>query len=169
MELTMQENNLQMFHININCTNLDRSLAFYKAIGFRVLNDFANDKGSCEHGLELGAQNANLPRILGVDPASLDRAVMLQLGDNPRATRLDLKEWRKPITAGRPPGMTNTGMARLCFKVKDCLAAFRAVKSVDGECISEPLLIPFAGTKQKVFCCYDPDRTILEFIEFVKS
>jgi len=34
-------NALQIFHVNVNCSDFDRSLAFYKTIGFREYLDFA--------------------------------------------------------------------------------------------------------------------------------
>jgi glyoxylase I family protein len=34
-----------IFHINVNCTNLDRSLDFYKTLGFTVIRDL-NEVGS---------------------------------------------------------------------------------------------------------------------------
>ena len=41
---------LQIFHVNVNCSNLERSLAFYKRLGFREVIDF-NDTAD---GEELG-------------------------------------------------------------------------------------------------------------------
>lgn len=32
-----------IFHLNINCSNLERSLEFYKSLGFHVSVDFPHD------------------------------------------------------------------------------------------------------------------------------
>jgi catechol 2,3-dioxygenase-like lactoylglutathione lyase family enzyme len=76
-----------IFHINVNCTNLDRSLDFYKTLGFTVIRDL-NEVGS-----------EKLRRGLRI-PDSRGRAVLLILGDNPRSTHLDLIEWKNPKHAG---------------------------------------------------------------------
>ena len=34
-----------IFHINVNCTNFDRSLEFYQTLGFKVIRDL-NEVGS---------------------------------------------------------------------------------------------------------------------------
>jgi hypothetical protein len=31
----------QIFHINVNCGNFDRSLAIYRLVGFKLILDFA--------------------------------------------------------------------------------------------------------------------------------
>ena len=36
-----QGNALQIFHVNFNCSDLDRTRAFYESIGFKVVNDFS--------------------------------------------------------------------------------------------------------------------------------
>ena len=77
-----------IFHINVNCTNFDRSLQFYETLGFRIVRDL-NEVG----GEKLSA-GLHIPNGRG-------RAALLILGDNPRVTRLDLSKWKNPPTAGR--------------------------------------------------------------------
>lgn len=168
MTLPMDRNNLQMFHINVNCADLDRSVAFYKALGFRVINDFSMDEPADGHDQTIGERVPNLAEILGVDPGARMRAAFLRLGDDPRATILDLIEWIEPRTGGRPAQITQTGMARLCFRVKDCDGAHAAAVAAGAECFTKPMMIAMGGSRQKVFCCYDPDGAILEFQEFQK-
>ncbi|MEQ8737800.1 MAG: VOC family protein, partial [Hoeflea sp.] len=115
MTLPMDRNNLQMFHINVNCSDLDRSVAFYKALGFKVINDFSMDEPAGGRDPTIGERTPNLAEILGVDPGSRMRAAFLRLGDDPRATILDLIEWIEPKSSGAPAHMTQMGMARLCF------------------------------------------------------
>src|SRR6266852_7093434 len=78
-----------IFHINVNCTNFERSLEFYKTLGFEVTRDL-NEVG-----------NERLSRGLRI-PDGRGRAVLMILGDNPRSTRLDLIEWKNPKTEGQP-------------------------------------------------------------------
>ncbi|WP_164516639.1 VOC family protein [Minwuia thermotolerans] len=168
MTLPMDRNNLQMFHINVNCSNLDRSVAFYKALGFKVINDFSMDEPADGRDRTIGERTPGLAEILGVDPTARMRAAFLRLGDDARATILDLIEWIEPKPGGAPAHMTQMGMARLCFRVKDCDGAYQAAVAAGAECFTAPTMLAMGGTRQKVFCCYDPDRTILEFQEFQK-
>ena len=105
----------QMFHVNINCTDLERSRAFYELIGFRVVNAFGTDAGAPTRTFaEMG-----LAPILRL-PADCDaRAVLMALSDDPHATRLDLIEWIKPPSARAVRGdLARIGFGRLCLKVR---------------------------------------------------
>lgn len=145
--------NLQIYHVNVNCTDLERSLAFYKMIGFK------------EH-MDLG--EGGVPG-LGFDDCRL-KAVLLSLGDDPRATVLDLIEWTEPKTEGAPyPRLNHTGIGRLCFRVKDLDGAYRKLVAKGVEFLSEPIVASLGTGHQKFVCFKDPDGTILEFMEFVKG
>ena len=95
-----------IFHININCTNFDRSLEFYKLLGFKVIRD-----------LKEGG-NAALSRGLRI-PDCRGRAVLMILGDNPRSTRVDLIEWKNPKTEGQAyPHLWHAGMCRIALRTR---------------------------------------------------
>lgn len=157
-------NALQIFHINVNCSDLDRSLAFYKAIGFREILDFASaDDGRSFGEIGLGPLFRMPERIDG-------RATFLALGDDPWATRLDLIEWTEPRSAPvAKRTLAHLGVARICLKVRDC-AALHAILSARGyDVYSEPGLIRMGGSQQYVFCCEDPDGVVIEFMQFVRE
>ena len=109
----MDDNALQIFHVNLNCIDLDRSRAFYELIGFEVVNDFAADPQSFA---EIG-----LAPILRLPDDCDARAVLMALSDDPRATRLDLIEWQRPESERVPKGeLARIGFGRLCLKVRNC-------------------------------------------------
>ena len=109
----MDGNALQIFHVNLNCSDLDRSRAFYELIGFEVVNDFAADPQSFA---EIG-----LAPILRLPDDCDARAVLMALSDDPRATRLDLIEWQRPESERVPKGdLARIGFGRLCLKVRNC-------------------------------------------------
>ena len=86
-------NAVQIFHVNFNVTDLDRSRAFYEAIGFKVVNDFSqvSSAGDSRTFAEIG-----LAPILNL-PADCDaKALLLALTEDTRTTRLDLIEWIRP-------------------------------------------------------------------------
>src|SRR5262245_37564095 len=78
-----------IFHININVSNFERSLAFYKRLGFRVVRDLGEGGNKA---FERGLQLAN----------PVGRAALLMLGDHKYATRIDLIEWKSPKAEGKP-------------------------------------------------------------------
>jgi len=157
-------NAVGIFHVNLNCTNLEASQAFYEKIGFRTIRDFA-DMGDDRSFAEIG-----LSPILRVPPDCEARAIFLALGNDPRATRLDLIEWTRPPTGGElPRDLTAVGVARLCLRVRDADAMHARLASAGYECFDRPRQIDMGGTRQKVFCCADPDGFAVEFMEFLKN
>ncbi len=143
-----------IFHININVKNFERSLEFYKMVGFKVILDIGEgpNKGN-DVGLNI--------------PNSRARAALLALSDDPRATRIDLIEWKEPQTAGAPyPHLYHAGAARIALFAKNIDEEFARLKAQGVEMVSEPVTIRF-GNKAgaKFFCFKDPDGTFLELIE----
>lgn len=155
-------NALQLFHVNFNCSNLDRSRVFYESIGFKVVNDFS--QGEPQTFAEIG-----LAPMLRLPADCQARALLLAVSDQSRTTRLDLIEWISPSSATPPRGnLAQIGFGRLCLKVRDS-AALHARLIRDGRVVySEPLLIEMGGTRQLCFCCEDPDGIVIEFMEFLK-
>lgn len=161
-------NTLQIFHININCSDFDRALEFYQLIGFRPLLDFDADRDTRTFG------ERGIGAVLKLPGNAAGRAMLLALGDNPRATRLDLIEWQQPrsqphSSLDRRRDLTRLGLARICLKVKDCEKIYRRLLEHGFESYTPPTRIELGGSYQIVFCCEDPDGTVIEFMEFVKS
>ena len=144
-----------LFHININCTDFERSLAFYEMLGFRQVLDLPQHKLSPElaKGLDI--------------PDGEARGALLMVGDDPRATRIDLIEWTRPKTEGTPyPHLYHTGMPRLALRTKDLPAMYEELKGLGVKFLSEPQVINLAGGERFV-CLEDPDGTIIELLEIL--
>ena len=142
----------RMFHCNINCTNLDRTLKFYQLLGFKVVLDF-----------RAGMQSREMAEAFGLKEADL-RGVHLRLGDNEQATRIDLLEFRDPQPQGRPyPALNNTGIARMCLKTTGIGNVYEDLKAKGIEFLSEPKKLP--GTDVTIVCFKDPDGTFIELLE----
>jgi glyoxylase I family protein len=143
-----------IFHININVKNFERSLNFYKMLGFKVALDLGDgpNKGN-DTGLNI--------------PNSTARAALLTLSDDPRATRIDLIEWKQPQTDGAPyPHLYHSGIARIALFTKNVDEEYARLKANGVEVVSEPVTIRFANKAgAKFFCFKDPDGTFLELIE----
>jgi catechol 2,3-dioxygenase-like lactoylglutathione lyase family enzyme len=143
-----------VFHVNINVTNFERSLEFYKMLGFKVASDLGDgpNKGN-DQGLNI--------------PESRARAALLTLSDDPHATRIDLIEWKQPQTEGSPyPHLYHTGVARIAFFTKNIDEEYSRLRANGVEMLSEPVTIRFANKAgAKFFCFKDPDGSFLELIE----
>ena len=159
-----KRNTLQIFHVNVNCSDFDRSLAFYKTIGFAEYLDISKADGGRTFGdIGLGPLFRLPARING-------RATFLVLGDDPWSTRLDLIEWTDPVSkSAGPRNLTHLGIARICLKVRDAHAIHKALKTGGYDVYSEPGLIEMGGSHQYVFCCADPDGVVIEFMQFVRD
>ena len=142
-----------IFHVNINCSNFERSLEFYKMLGFKVAVD-----------IPLGG-GPEMDKGLGLEHG-LGRAAIMQLGDDPRGTRLDLIEWKSPKSEGKPYAKLNhLGIARVALFTKNLRETYEELKAKGVKFISEPVVLHTPAGDTLYNCFYDPDGTILELIE----
>jgi glyoxylase I family protein len=157
----------QIFHVNINCANRDRSRTFYELIGFTAVNDF---EPSAPGGRTRTFAETGLARILRLPEDCDARALLLALSDDPHATRLDLIEWLRPLNAPLVRGdLARIGFGRLCLKVHDCQILHDRLVAAGHTVYSPPIRIEKGGTRQLVFCCEDPDGTVVEFMQFLRE
>jgi len=142
----------RIFHFNINCTNLERALAFYQLLGFKVVLDFRAGMSSKEMADAFGIPTANL------------KGVHLRLGDATEATRIDLLEFMEPPPTGQPyPHLYHTGIARMCLKTTNIQRDYQDLSAKGIRFLSEPKKLP--GTSVSIVCFKDPDGTFVELLE----
>lgn len=143
----------RMYHTVINATDLDRTVAFYEALGFQVLNDRRNVKWPDFVG-----------RIFGLKKAQ-GRGVLMNLPADPNGPMLDILEWVEPRVQAIPAdGMTVPRI--IAFRVKNVHEAYQDLKArgvqLTGELVEpQPRDLGVVG----VFCARDPDGTLIELIE----
>ena len=141
-----------IFHCNVNCTDLDRSLAFYEMLGFKVVLDFKD-----------GMSSEAMAKAFGMSQAKI-RGVHLALGNNSTAPRIDLVEFQAPNTEGKPyPHLYHTGIARICLRTNNIHQVYKNLLSKSVNFFSEPQTMP--GTSVTIACFTDPDGTVLELLE----
>lgn len=142
----------RIFHFNINSTNIDRSVAFYELLGFKVILDFRDGMSSAEMATAFGLPVANL------------KGVHMRIGDELNATRIDLLEFIDPKPTGQTyPHLYHNGIARMCLKTSNIKQDYEELKSKGVEFLSEPQLLP--GTTVSIVCFKDPDGTFVELLE----
>jgi catechol 2,3-dioxygenase-like lactoylglutathione lyase family enzyme len=143
-----------IFHINVNVTNFERSIEFYKLFGFKVILDLGVvSSQKLSEGMRL--------------PNGRGRAVLMILGDNPRATRLDLIEWENPQTEGRAyPTPWHAGICRIALRTRTLQKDYEDLKAKGVEFWTEPKMVEVRDGRQEGFvCCSDPDGTLIELIQ----
>ena len=144
-----------IYHINVNVTNFERSLAFYELLGFKIVRDLGE------------AGNKYIERALRMPHPAVGRAALLQCGDDKRSTRLDLIEWKDPKTIGPAnSNLLHAGMARIALRTKTLREDYAALKAQGIEFWTEPVIMDLSDGKQEGFvCCQDPDGTVIELIQ----
>lgn len=147
-----------LLHINLNVSDIDRSILFYEALGFEVLG--RNDsKWTPETG-----------EVLGVPGAQGRACIMTLPGDVARSTKLDLLEWTNPKSPQRARSAANDpGAPRIALRVHNLEAAYRELSKDGVEFITPPAgAAPELGIAN-VVCCRDPDGFIVELVELVRA
>ncbi|WP_281016757.1 MULTISPECIES: VOC family protein [unclassified Minwuia] len=146
-------------HINVNVSNLERSIAFYEKLGFELYRD-----GIPYLDLTMDADGRPVPngcaRALGLPEAMQGRACIMQLGRG--YPKLDLTEFRNH-TGAKPLTSADVGIVRLCLASKN-LQEDHARLSAEG--------VAFLSTPQSckdgmadIAICTDPDGTLIELIQ----
>jgi catechol 2,3-dioxygenase-like lactoylglutathione lyase family enzyme len=150
-----------ILHINLNVSDIDRSIRFYEALGFEVLG-----RNDATWSPETGD-------VLGVPGAQGRACIMTLPGDIARSTKLDLLEWKSPPSPTRShprprPAANDSGAPRIALRVRNVEAAYRDLSNSGVEFISKPAgAAPELGIAN-VVCCRDPDGFIVEFVELAR-
>ena len=148
-----------IYHININCTNFDRSYEFYKRLGFRDIV-----------GPGAGGGGVVNEKVLRLDAKARSYGVIMQLGEDPHCSHVDLIEWKEPRTEGRPyERLDHVGIARACFYSKNIWQDYETLRSWGVNFYSEPHIATYEKGQSAVVCFEDPDGTVLEMVQFQKS
>jgi len=144
-----------ILHVNVNCSDYERSRAFYERLGFAVLWE---------------VPETNTPEVaaaVGMPPYRV-RGALLALRGAGQTTLLDLLEWRHPRDASAPyPHLYHLGLARIALTTSDLDADVAELEAAGIELLSAPARLPSPGGGASRFVCFkDPDGTVLELVEF---
>jgi catechol 2,3-dioxygenase-like lactoylglutathione lyase family enzyme len=146
----------RVMHVNMNCRDLDRSLAFYREL--LELQTFVHTAAFPQPG-----------DAFGIEGDVRWDAQILQDARGFDGPSLDLLEWKEPPPTGSPYAEPNhLGMFRLCTLVPDLDAVFARAEALGAQCVSPPTELPLGSESAptvRVFLCADPDGQMLEFVE----
>ena len=144
-----------IFHFTVNATNFERSLAFYQAIGFKLLRDNRDVVWP-----DYVAGNFGMTKAQG-------RGALLAIDAGPLHTRLDLIEWLEPAYDPAPNKPWSERVPRIiALRTRNVRAAYEDLRAKGIEFITPPRnLDPNSGIVG-VMLCRDPDGLLVEFIEY---
>lgn len=148
-------------HININVTDLDRSVAFYEKLGFEMFLPGIPYLGLSE---EMNEIDPSCAAALGVPAGTSARACIMQLGQG--FPKIDLIQLADPGGA-RPLTNRDTGIVRLCLSSRDLMGDHSRLSAAGVPFLSAP------GTDSRGFAqiavCSDPDGALIELIEIDRA
>ena len=146
-----------LVHININCSDFERSKVFYEALGFEEF---------------FKVPETNTPEIaaaVGMPPYRVRGALMMLKTSEDRGFpfTIDLLQWLDPTDDEPPyPHLYHYGLARIALRTNDLDDDMAKIKALGAEFISEPAQMPAStGSNARFVCFKDPDGTVLELVE----
>lgn len=144
-----------MLHVNVNCSDYERSRAFYERLGFRVIWEVPE------------TNTAEVAAAVGMPPYRV-RGALLALRGAGQTTLLDLLEWRHPRDPSPPyPHLYHLGLARIALTTSDLDADVAELEAAGVALLSPPARLEGPGGGATRFVCFrDPDGTVLELVEF---
>jgi len=145
-----------LVHVNINCSDFDRSREFYEALGFELFLE-APETNTAEVQAAVDLPNYRL------------RGGLMRLRDAKFPLVIDLLEWREPSDA-EPPylRLNHLGIARVALYSSDLEADVAELQARGVEIVSEPATVFWENRPSSRFVCFkDPDGTVLELVQDV--
>ncbi len=141
-----------ILHVNINCSDFDRSREFYEMLGFKVIMPVVPD-GSGEVAAAVGMEAYKV------------RGALMKHRDG---SVIDLLEWQDPRD-DRPPydSLNHRGIARIAFVTSDIASDMERLAAEGVEFLSaSAAVVEGPGGRATRFICFrDPDGTVLELVE----
>jgi catechol 2,3-dioxygenase-like lactoylglutathione lyase family enzyme len=145
-----------VMHVNVNCSDLARSLRFYRDVAGLVPASHTNPVP--QDGAGFGMQGR----------VQWD-AHILQDARGFAGPGVDLLEWKEPPPVGKPYQEANhVGFHRIAIAVPDLDAAYARAREEGAFCYASPMEYPIdpeAGVHVRMFTCLDPDGVAVEFFE----
>ena len=143
-----------MVHININCSDYERSRAFYEMLGFR------------ERWQVPETNSGEVAAAVGMPPYRVKGAIMVLEGAKPPLS-IDLLEWQSPRDESPPyDNLYRPGLARLAMASSDLDADYEYLLDQGVEILSPPATVMMnENAGSRFFCFKDPDGTFLELVE----
>jgi catechol 2,3-dioxygenase-like lactoylglutathione lyase family enzyme len=144
----------RIFHVNVNCSDLTRSRAFYvECCG--LLDGVRTTPADVQPGTAFGLDRARWDAWILVGAQGFEGGAV------------DLLEWQEPAPVGRPAAsLTAAGFQRIGVRVADIRTSLTAAEATGGEAWGDVDVhtLPNGGEVRIAFVS-DPDGTPIELVE----
>jgi catechol 2,3-dioxygenase-like lactoylglutathione lyase family enzyme len=143
-----------MVHFNVNCSDYERSRAFYRVLGFEEV---------------WRVPETNTPEVaaaVGMPPYRVKGGLLALRGATPPLV-IDLLQWLEPHDATPPyPHLYHYGIARVALATSDLDGDMAKLEAAGAEFLSKPAhMPPSSGSNARFVCFKDPDGTVLELVQ----
>jgi len=142
----------RIYHVNANCSDLNRSLAFYESLGLTPV-------------VHTRPSRPQPGGAFGLDQVAWD-AWVLEGDDGPNGLSLDLLQWTVPPPGGRPPVTPwHPGLHHLVVSVPDLEAQLAAALAAGGSLVGGPVVGDHGGGEAiRAAMVRDPDGTAVVLV-----
>lgn len=161
----------RIIHFNVVCSDLKKSLEFYvDLLGGHLLGN--RDKVAI---INRKTESEGVGIALGLGDTAEYKGWLIRWGYDKNATVLDLLQWTKPPSTGKPYNrINNVGITRISLEVDDVEKMYQELKSKGVEFISAPQvadLTPETPGRDliKIATAKDPDGIFVQLEEFIKN
>lgn len=143
-----------LYHTVVNARDLDETVAFYRLLGFEVLNDRRNVEWPDFVASIFGLRRAKA------------RGVLMVLPEDRNGPMIDVIEWREPKAVFPDPSNAPEEVPRIiAFRTRNVHAAYADLKA-KGVDFCRDVFVPgedlgLVGS----ICCRDPNGNLIELIE----
>ena len=161
----------RIIHFNVVCSDIEKSLEFYvDLLGGHLLGN--REKATITNRK---TESKGVGIALGLGDTAEYKGWVIRYGYDKNATLLDLLQWTKPPSTGKPyDKINNVGITRISLEVDDVDKVYKYLKSKGVEFISPPQiadLTPETPGKDliKIVTARDPDGIFVQLEEFIRT
>lgn len=164
----------RIVHMNVVVTDIEKSLKFYcDPLGGHVVGG-AEKESIIKSIINRKTESRGAGIALGLGETTEWKACLIRFSYNKEATVIDLLQWIKPASTGRPyEKLNNVGIAWMALAADDVGKTYDDLEAKGVAFISPTqevdlsLETPGQGLI-KIAVCKDPDGTAVEFVEFIQ-
>jgi catechol 2,3-dioxygenase-like lactoylglutathione lyase family enzyme len=142
----------RIYHVNVNVTDIERSIVFYQKFGFKVSK-------------RAETNNPGLQRAMATKSARV-RWAHLHIGEDPNLTRIDLVQWLDgPKKAPPRKSLDEPGIGRFSLITDDIFKEYDRLKGEGVQFLSPP--DKGEGPHGTFYYCVaiDPDNTNVQLVQ----
>ena len=149
----------QILTANINCSDLEQSIAFYEMLGFKAGLILELDVDA-ERAAGLGMPDAYQLRTTQLSPPEINP------NDKQYGYFIDLIQWTNPYDPKPPYLLVNhLGLSRISLNTTNLDADITTLQAQGVFFFSDPVTINRPVENSRLVCFKDPDGTFIELIE----